>query len=97
MAQKDYVLNLTLDTVGVVHLHADETGLDRLISTLQSLKAHLAKGECEHEHMMSEDWGGYGLSLANSSMAEGHLPVHHLKIYAWTDEWARKNGFNKRA
>ena len=95
MPHPDHVLNLTMDPIGVVHLHADKAGLDCLIARLQGLRAHLERAECEHDHFMSDDWGGQDLSQNNNIMEKDHLPVHHLKVFSWTDDWAAQHGFKK--
>jgi hypothetical protein len=44
---------------------------------------------------MTEAWAGDGeLTDAKGCEKEGQL-VQHLKIYGWTDEWAKKHGFLK--
>ena len=93
MKNPDYTLNLTQDGEGTVHLHADEAGLDALISKLQDVKTGVQEGICEHDHLMTEDWGGDDLSVKNGIISDGHSFVHHLKIFGWTEEWIKKHGF----
>lgn len=87
------MINLTSDGDGVVHLHADKDGLDYLISSLQHLRDKIDQDICEHDHLMTESWGGHDLSEKNPLIPEDHSMVHHLKIMAWTDEWTEKHGF----
>jgi hypothetical protein len=93
MSQPDYILNLTQDDGGVVHLHGDAAGLDTLIAKLSHIRAQIDQGICEHDHLKSADWGGDELSTKNGISAEGHTLVQHLKLFGWTDEWAEKHGF----
>jgi hypothetical protein len=93
MTSPDYILNLTRDKNGVVHLHADRGGLSELITRLEKIKNKLEEGICEHDHLFTEEWGGDELSSKNGIIAEGHDVVHHLKIFGWTSEWTEKHGF----
>jgi len=40
---------------------------------------------------MTESWGGDGLTEPVPIEKDGHI-VHHVKIYGWTEEWAKKHG-----
>ena len=95
MPNPDHVLNLTFDSDGVVHLHADKAGIDYFISKLQGLRANLEKGQCEHAHFMTDDWGGQGLSDNRGISEAEHARVHHLKVFAWTDHRAEELGFKR--
>lgn len=78
-----------------VFIHLDKNGLDSFISDLKRLKLKLEQNECDHIHLMSEDWGGYDLSATKLSNQEGEDNiVHHVKIYAWNDEWKKKHGLS---
>ncbi|QQS33259.1 MAG: immunity protein 32 [Acidobacteriota bacterium] len=79
----------------VLHVHVDKEGIDILMRSLERLKKDLEKGECEHEHLMSEEWGGWELSVSDQTNKEKGKPVHQVNIYGWTDEWAEKNGFDR--
>lgn len=96
MPHPEHILNLTSDPEGVVYLHADQKGLEFLIQRLQKLKDHLDRGECEHDHFMSDSWGGYELSEENGLTEKNHSLVHHLKVMAWTDDWATKHGLRTK-
>ena len=93
LPEPSYTLNLTQDGGGEVHLHLDLAGVDRLIESLSYIKNSLNKNQCEHDHLFTPDWGGSELSNKNTIVADGHSLVHHLKIYGWTEEWAKKHGF----
>ena len=76
----------------IVTVHTDRAGLDLLISELISLRDLLEKNECGHAHLFSPFFGGDDLTetkLANQ--AEEQHVVHHVKIYGWNEEWAKKH------
>ena len=58
-----------------VEIHCDQAGLDRLIKRLQALQQAGAPGS---EHLMTQAWGGKGLSVEEPG--EGREWVNHLKI-----------------
>lgn len=93
MSKPDYLLSVLADK-GQVFVHADRKGLTRLIDELVSLRDKVDAGVCEHVHLMSSAWGGSDLS-EEKGCGEGDL-ADHLKIYAWTDQWAVKHGFKKQ-
>lgn len=76
-----------------VSIHADIAGLDFLIGRLQSIRNKLAHDECEHEHLMTESWGGWDLSESIGPKRDGWTLVHHVQLNGWTAEWAAKHGF----
>ena len=78
-----------------IFLHVDKDGIEILMRSLERLKKHLEKGELEHEHLFSEDWGGWELSVSDQVDKGKGKPIHHVKIYGWTDEWADTNGFDR--
>jgi len=71
-------------------INADAKGLDRLISTLTSIRQKLDENILQHDHLMSAVWGG--TDLTQRSAGEGSRTVHHVKICGWTPEWVHKNG-----
>ena len=72
----------------VVHIHADEAGLERLAVVVERLRAKLRQGEHDHEHLFTEAWAGHELteSMLPAERAAGAKQVHHVKIHAWTKE-----------
>ncbi len=95
MTNQEHVLALFSDNEGQVSLHADDKGLEILITALQRLRQKISETTCEHDHLITEAWGGSGeLTEAQGCETEGQL-VHHLKLYGWTDEWAKKKKFIK--
>ena len=89
------MLSLVTDADGdVVYLHADSAGLEKLEGVIASLRRGLARGECEHSHLFTEAWGGGELaeSMLSDEREANCKQVHHLKVYAWTEEWRQKHG-----
>jgi len=94
MNDEPHVLCLVSDDSNQVFLHADARGLDLLIKSLQRLRKKIDQDDCDHDHLMTESWGDGALTEPIGCEPDGQL-VHHLKIYGWTDEWAKKNGFTR--
>jgi len=80
---------------GQVHLHADLGGVDFLIGELEKIKKQLLAEECPHTHLFSEEWGGGELSVSTMLDNRQGLPVHHLKVFGWNEEWVEKHGFTR--
>ena len=64
-----------------LEIHADALGLSNLIRELQTLEK--TSDGIDHIHLMSEDWGGTGLSNESEKQNENAQFVHHVKIYKW--------------
>ena len=93
MKNQEHVFALFADNDGQAFLHADDKGLEILITALQRLRQKISEDKCDHDHLMTEAWGGDGeLTEIEGSENQGQL-IHHLKLYGWTDEWAKKNEF----
>lgn len=93
-AAPDYLLSFLCDGGDQIYVHADEAGLEQLSQTVQMLLRKVREVKCEHEHLVSDEWGGGG-ELTPRTPAQIQqpdcTPVHHVKIYAWTPEWKEKN------
>ena len=90
MPKPDYTLSFPTDRDGnQVFIQADAAGLDYLIQSLTFLRHKLDENICEHDHLMTDAWGGRELS--KSTLDEGARLVHHVKIYGWTPEWIEKH------
>jgi hypothetical protein len=90
-----YLLSIVCGTDGdQVFIHADAEGLEHLAKSIKLLQNSLAKGNCDHDHLVSESWGSYELSesMLDNERKAGARQVHHVKIYAWPEEWRRKYG-----
>lgn len=81
----------------VVYVHADLAGVAELEMMVARLKQGLEENDCPHDHLMSEAWGGEGLSEAMLAQEreKGCTQVHHVKVYAWNDEWAAQHNLTK--
>jgi hypothetical protein len=74
MTKPKYVLCFVTGEKGVIFVHADHGGLTKLISSLERLKQNIEAGVCDHDHLMTDDWGGSQLS-EGKGFQEGEL-VH---------------------
>ena len=92
MPKPKYTLSLISDGKGGLAVHADSEGLAILIAQLERLKQKVDVGLCDHDHLHTDAWAGDELSETTGCEKEGDV-VHHVKIYGWTEEWARKHGF----
>jgi hypothetical protein len=93
MKPVDYVLTFVKGEEGELFMHADAKGLSVLIAALERLKKKAEAGECDHDHLMTAAWAGSELS-EKKGLEAGEL-VHHVKLYGWTQEWAKKHGFTE--
>jgi hypothetical protein len=85
-------LSVVVEKTGdVVHVHADKAGLDHLSRAIETLRASLERGECDHVHLMSNSWGGFDLTETRLDSESSASQVHHLEILAWTQEWKEKH------
>jgi len=92
MSKPDHILSFATDKEGdQVFIHADVPGLDHLIRSLTHIRQKVIAGICEHDHMMTDAWGGNELTETVTD-ADAHI-IHHVKIYGWTPEWLQKHGF----
>jgi hypothetical protein len=95
MTEKTPLLSLVTTPDGhTVHLHGDLVGLQLLHRRIGHLIDRLSREECDHDHFRSPDWAGWDLStsMLQSEKAAECEQVHHLKVFAWTNEWKEKNG-----
>jgi hypothetical protein len=94
MSKPPYTLSFVAGHKGQLAIHADSQGISVLISALDRLKRKIDSGACDHDHLHSDEWAGDELSETMGCEKDGHI-VHHVKLYGWTEEWARKHGFRK--
>ncbi len=92
MPKTNHLLSFATDNDGQLFIHADIAGVDCLIRSLTHLRQHLNEGVCEHDHFMTESWGGSGLT--EQTLGKGVQTIHHVKIYGWTPEWVHKHGLS---
>ena len=92
MPKPDHILSFATDKDGdQLFIHADISGLEHLIRSLTHIRQKVAAGTCEHDHMMTDAWGGDELTERVPD-ADAQI-VHHVRIYGWTPEWIQKHGF----
>ena len=94
MPTSDHLLSFVTDATGqFVSVHADLRGLEYLIDRLQMLRLGLLENDCPHTHLFASNAGGNDLTqtMLNDQPAEA-IPVWHVKIYGWNEEWARRHG-----
>lgn len=94
-SDQSHLLSVATDPDGdVVYIHADLKGLELLRKSIDRLIHHLVNGKADHDHFHSPEWAGDELttSMLLSEKEAGCKSVHHVKVYAWTDEWKEKHG-----
>ncbi|AAQ58916.1 Imm32 family immunity protein [Chromobacterium violaceum] len=81
------------ETGDSVHMHANLQGLIILQDAIINLQRKLLADQSDHEHFRSADWAGYELttSMLESEYNSNCKQVHHLELFAWTDEWREKH------
>jgi len=83
---------VTNSEANMLSVHLDRDGISFLIERLTNLRELIDKGECEDCHMLTADSVGSELS---STKLDGQVNeatiVQHVKLYAWTQEWAKKH------
>lgn len=61
-----------------LEVHGDQEGLRRLAQILTSLADEETP---DHAHLMTENWGGSGLS--NEIQGLNSALLHHVKVFVW--------------
>jgi hypothetical protein len=80
------MISVETDNKGQVFVHADAEGLAALAASIERLSRQIAQGLSDHEHFMTPDWSGSELDNTLQTTDPGWSVVHHLKIFAWSDE-----------
>lgn len=62
-------------------IHGSTEGLESLANTLLRLVKNTKGGHFNHDHLMTEEWGGSELSSKPQS-DESEL-LNHVKVYCW--------------
>lgn len=66
-----------------LYIHGDTAGLRRLAKLLNELADAADRGGFSHEHLRTDNWGGYGLSAeAQDQLSEC---LNRVIIYGWSD------------
>jgi hypothetical protein len=96
---RQHLLSFVTDESGMhVAIHVDLRGVEILIRELEQLKEQLELNDCPHTHLFTtSDPSARELTKTklDSQASEVNI-VHHVKIYGWNEEWARKHGLKPR-
>src|SRR5262249_7979485 len=92
---RQHLLSFVTNATGeYVAIHLDLRGVGILIDELQNIKSSLEENECPDTHLFISKTHGYR-ELTGGKLAGQESEVNevfHVKIYGWTEEWARKHG-----
>ena len=69
-------------------IHGTPEGLESLANSILRLIKNTKEGHFNHDHLMSDKWGGS--ELTSETKSEESTPINHVKIYCW-----RGNEFQK--
>ncbi len=83
MNKGNHLLCFVTDDEGQLFIHADKGGLDLLIKSLTHIRKSVGEGKSDHDHLMTESWGGQELTETNSCGNEGRI-LDHVKICGWS-------------
>lgn len=95
MPSTKYLLSVTSSVEGdYVTIHGNISGLQKLRNEIDLLLSKLQANECDHDHLRTQEWAGHELTCTMLAQEQdtGHRTVHHLELFAWTDEWQEKHG-----
>ena len=92
---RQHLLSFVTDETGqYLAIHVDLRGVNILIEELQKLKEDLESNDCPHAHLfVTSDESARELTATKIASQEHEVNiVHHVKIYGWNEDWARKHG-----
>ncbi|MFL1467603.1 Imm32 family immunity protein [Marinobacter sp. HN1S83] len=81
---EDYMLTFELnieDESQELAIHGSPDGLEALAHSLLRLVKNTKQGYFDHDHLMSESWGG--TELTSEPQSEDAELLHHVKIYCY--------------
>ena len=64
-------------------IHGNAKGLRFLANMLEELAAKAERGDAEHHHLFTEEWGGNELSSEPQSTDGAVKLLNHVKVYGW--------------
>ncbi len=74
-------------------IHLDKGGIEFLIEQLSKLRELLDEGHCEDCHLFTANSIGSELTSTKiQGQVNEAVVVQHVKLCAWTQEWAMKHG-----
>jgi len=79
-----YLLTFELhedDKAKEVAIHGTPEGLQSLAQALLKLVKNTKEGHFNHDHLMSEKWGGS--ELTSEPQSEESELLNHVKVYCW--------------
>lgn len=83
---------VTNDDADMLTVHLDSAGIDFLMERLSILKELLHQGQCEDCHLFTPESIGNELTGTKiPGQANEAVVVQHVKLCAWTQEWAQKH------
>ena len=91
MSLLSFIVSKDRDELSV---HVDSDGLRILEREIRRIRQSLETGKSEHFHLFTENWAPDGEltgSILNEDASDGDRAVQHVKFYAWTEEWKKKN------
>ena len=64
-----------------IEIHGSPEGLENLANTILKLVKNTKEGHFNHDHLMTDNWGGPELTSTTQSV-ESEL-LNHVKLYCW--------------
>lgn len=94
MDKVNHLLSFVADSdANMLTIHLDKDGIEFLIERLSKLKELLDSGQCEDCHLFTADSIGTELTSTKiQGQVNEAVVVQHVKLCAWTQEWAREHG-----
>ena len=92
MTKPKHVLAFVYRGDGELVVHADARGLDALADAIARIQTKLRRGECEHEHLLTDAWSGS--DLTEKIGPEPGALIHHVRLCGWTDAKVAKLGLS---
>jgi len=83
---------VTNSEANMLTVHLDRAGISFLIERLTLLRALVDRDECEDCHLFTTNSIGAELSSTKlDGQVNEAIVVQHVKLYAWTQQWAKKH------